>query len=375
MSLFGYTIQGILIDRLLHDVIFGILPKTHHPYFYGLHNPGRQAILAVEFVEATVLMNYQSTLMKWTRSLFLGCSLMFLFSCVKEPMDFIPNPPGNGPDTTVVIPVDSIPPIDTSSTRTCAPDYGRTILCEKYDKNDKKKKLVYPRNFPGLGKGKYVALPAGLVIDPQTGGIDVKKSESGLVYKVGYIAAGSRDTCFSKIIIGGITYIDGVHRLYHNDTLAVPIYNGDANSGPVCGPNALFANCEFDDDEDDDNGDGYLDEPPVGSGLNKMKIRVDKKTGVISLKRSILDGLFGIIPTSGRSVTGTMYYRLDDCSNKDLRKIDIKITYYNKLSQVPKTLLNTVTDAGQNILELLAGRTSYYSTNPRPPHIIVVAYP
>lgn len=308
--------------------------------------------------------------MKWTKNLFLFiASTIFLVSCIKEPIDIIPESTGNDNP-----PVDSIPPVDTSSNRACAPDYGATILCEKYDKNNnnKKKKLVFPKNFPGLGKGTYVALPVGLVIDPNTGGIDVKKSESGLVYKVGYIAKGSKDTCFTKIIIGGITYVDGIHRLSQGDTLAVPVYNGDLNAGPVCGANGMFTDCEFDDDEDDDNGDGLLDEPPVGSGLNKMKVRVDKKTGVISLRRSVLDGLFGIIPVSGRSVTGTMYYRLADCSNKDLRKIEVKITYYNSLSQVPKDLLKTVTEAGQGILELLAGRT-YYSTNPRPPHIIVVA--
>jgi hypothetical protein len=253
----------------------------------------------------------------------------------------------------------------------CAPYYGDSVLCYQLLSSGQDYK-VSPLNNPG--KGKYIAMPEGLIIDNNTGEINVTKSESGLAYKVGFIAEGSSDTCFTRVITSGINYLDGIYVLGDDDTLAVPVYKGTLDGSPVCGAGGLFGNCEFDDDEDDDNGNGIFDEPPPGLTFNSKNIRIDKQTGVISLKRSLLDGIFGTLtPANGKTVNATLYYRLDDCSNKALRKIDISFTYYSKLSDVPKALIDDITNTVNSILGLLFRSAGERVTNPRPPHIVVVA--
>ena len=54
-----------------------------------------------------------------------------------------------------------------------------------------------------------------------------------------------------------------------------------------------------------------------------------------------------------------------------LRKIDIEITYYWRLSDVPQALLNDINTIQKDLLKALFGREA--STNPRPPHIVIVA--
>ncbi|MBX3256303.1 MAG: hypothetical protein KF862_19360 [Chitinophagaceae bacterium] len=253
----------------------------------------------------------------------------------------------------------------------CVPDYGDSIICYQYLSSGKDYK-VSPLNNPG--QGQYISQPEGLIIDNSTGEINVTKSESGLAFRIGFIADGSQDTCFTKVITSGITYMDGIYVLSDDDTLAVPVYNGNINATPVCGTGGLFSDCEFDDDEDDDNGNGIADEPPPGQTLNSKNIRIDKQTGVISLKRSVLDGIFGTLtPANGKTVEGTLYYRLSDCSNKALRKIDLKFTYYSNLSDVPGALINDITDAVDNILNWLLPSKKEKAPNPRPPHIVIVA--
>ena len=79
----------------------------------------------------------------------------------------------------------------------CVPDYGDSVLCYQLLSSGQDYK-VSPLNNPG--KGKYIAMPEGLIIDNNTGEINVTKSESGLAYKVGFIAEGSSDTCFTRVI-------------------------------------------------------------------------------------------------------------------------------------------------------------------------------
>jgi hypothetical protein len=271
-------------------------------------------------------------------------------------------------------PVITTPPADSTETNTevtCGPNYGDSVLCYQLLSSGADYKIS-PLNNPG--KGRYLAQPEGLIIDNNTGEINVTKSESGLAFKVGFIAEGSSDTCFTKVITSGINYLDGVYVLSDNDTLAVPVYNGSVTGSPVCGSGGLFTGCEFDDDEDDDNGNGIGDEPPSGQSCNSQNIRVDTQNGVISLKRSVLDGIFGsLTPNNGKTVNATLYYRLDDCSNKALRKIDLSFTYYSKLSDVPQALIDDIHNSIKSILGLLFRSSKEKAANPRPPHIVVVA--
>lgn len=304
--------------------------------------------------------------MKEKKSYLAIAAFVLLVACAKKMDELSVNglPPNRSGSTNQP---DSSRPVINS----CGPDYGDSIICYQYLASGQDYKVA-PLNHPG--KGRYIAEPEGLIIDNNTGVINVTKSESGLAFRVGFIAEGSLDTCFTKVITSGINYMDGIYVLEDNDTLAVPIYNGKIGAGPVCGTGGLFSDCEFDDDEDDDNGNGIGDEPPAGQSCNSKNIRVDTKTGVISLKRSVLDGIFGTLnPANGKTVEATLYYRLDDCSNKALRRIDLKFTYYSKLSDVPKALITDITDAIDNIFHWLFPSKKEKAASPRPPHIVVVA--
>lgn len=280
----------------------------------------------------------------------------------------------------------------------CAPDYGDSIICDLY-LGKGKDRVIQPVNFPGKAKGLYFSKPQGLSINTQTGAINIDQSESGMTYVVGFVGNGTRDTCVSKLTISGITYMHGVHILSDNDTSVMPQYLGKTAMDPII-PIGLFGNTDYDlsetnyskskhahkedkdkkdkdkkdkdkkdknkDDTDDDNDDD--DRPPFGHvTCNDKKIRVDTTFGMIDLKQSVRDGLFGRTPVNGITVEGLMYYRLSDCSNRSLRKIRIRLTYYNRLADVPKNVFNEVRNAD------LAVQARYDTWAPRPPHIIVVA--
>ncbi len=71
--------------------------------------------------------------------------------------------------------------------------------------------IVNPVNSPGTGR--YFAWPHGMVIDANTGAIDVMKSETGMKYAIGFIKEGTTDTCLGSLVIGGAAYFDSVYVL------------------------------------------------------------------------------------------------------------------------------------------------------------------
>lgn len=261
------------------------------------------------------------------------------------------------------------------------PDYGNPVICPKW-RGPGNDYIIHPQNNPGTGT--YFAWPNGLMIDNSTGAINVSKSETGARYLVGFVKAGTTDTCTKELILGGVTYADSIYVLANNDSLAIPYYNADPSGTPVCGPsddndyplpgraNPVGNNrCEFDDDDDDDNGNGQTDEPPPGHRANDQHVRVRTTSGVINLKRSLEEGIFGTNPQNGDSKEVSIYYRLNDCSNKALQKINIRLIYFNRKSDVPQSLMNDVR----------AKRASFMSSTyldsylaPRPPQIIVIRY-
>lgn len=263
-----------------------------------------------------------------------------------------------------------------------APDYGKDIICPKWrgPNNDYKVKLKH-----NLGAGTYYAWPAGLVINPTTGEINVSQSETGAKYIVGFVKAGSPDTCLTELVIGGINYVDSVYVLNSNDTLATPYYNADPTVSSVCDPSddtdypgnngngngGGNPKCEFDDGSDDDNGNGTADEPLPGQRANDQKVRVRTKNGVINLKKTLEDGAFGPNPKNGDKKQVTIYYRLNDCSVKALQKIKVDLIYYEKKSDIPVTLLNDVT---RNRTSFMTYRIIAPDGKPRPPQIFVTRY-
>src|SRR5215213_9839239 len=100
---------------------------------------------------------------------------------------------------------------------TDSPVYEDSILCAKW-RGPNNDYIVKPLNRPE--KGKYYSWPVGLQIDVNTGTINVSKSESGMLYVIGYVKDGTTDTCHSRIIVAGLHYKDQIYVLSNNDSLA-----------------------------------------------------------------------------------------------------------------------------------------------------------
>ena len=210
--------------------------------------------------------------------------------------------------------VQSVPyPMSPVTGCSYAPDYGDSIIYPQPTAGPDY--IVKPINNPGVGK--YFSWPIGMVIDSSTGAINVSKSETGLRYDIGFVKAGTTDTCIKMLIIAGAAYMDSVYVLSNNQKLALPYFNANPYLASVC--NGTGPGCQFD---------------VTGSAKN-AKIIVDNATGVIDLQKTLdgsggllnLGGAFGLLPLDGASVTSTIYYRLNDNSNKALQHIDVTFMY------------------------------------------------
>ncbi len=289
-------------------------------------------------------------------SLIAAAILIQVVACHKtsvqeEPSDMVP-------DT-------DIPKTIANINCNAGPDYGNKLICPVW-KGPNNDHIITPQNNPG--PGKYFALPQGLVIDEATGAINVSKSECGARYMVGFVKSGSSDTCFKELIIGGVNYVDSIYVLSNNDTLAIPYFNADPSGTPFCdasddndyppkGSGSSNANnkCEFD------------NELPPGQRANDQHVKVRTISGIINLKRSLDEGMFGATPKNGDSKDVTIYYRLSDCSNKALQKIKVRLIYYDKKSSIPQNLINDVKSKRNDFFQ----SRFIASLVPRPPQIII----
>lgn len=263
--------------------------------------------------------------------------------------------------------------------------------CSAFEYNDT---IFYYREQPSYVEavknpqsGTYGAYPLGMVIDAATGTIDVNASESGLKYRVWFVPAGSSDTCTRHVTISGVNYLSKVYQLTTSDTLARPFYNAVRDLPPPCGDDDDDDDddeeeedddddddddddgCEFDDGRDDDDGDGLADEPPAGQEIIPMGIAIDKRDGIIDLRRTVRNGTFGATPVNGTSRTVRIYYRLNDPSSKTLNHIDVTLHWYASLSQVPAALLAQINGKKAATLRVAAEQEM---SRPRPPDIVLV---
>lgn len=234
------------------------------------------------------------------------------------------------------------------------PIYGDTIIFPQPTSGSDY--IVTPVNNPG--PGKYLSWPVGMVLDSTTGAIDVTASETGLMYVIGYVKAGTSDTCLSTLIIGGASYADSIYILSEGQTQAVPYFDANPDYLSLC---SSGNGCSFD----------------VTGSAAKAKVIVDKSTGVIDLEKTLngtglLGGAFGLLPLNGQTVTTTIYYRLNDPSNDALQSINVQLVYYADKSLINSLLLSTVLSRLDN---LLLGTEISSTTNPRPPLIVIVRNP
>lgn len=284
--------------------------------------------------------------------LALGLLLILLFSFLACNKADNGTKPTGSPDDVVPL---------TPNTTQCsnAPSYGDSIIYQQSDNGNYK---VTPVNNTGI-QGIYLSWPEGLDINQTTKIINVSKSETGVRYYIGFIKTGTHDTCVSQLILGGITYIDSIHVLSNNDTLAAPVFNADPNAAPVCDGSS-------DDDYPDGNNNGnqkcHFDDEVRGQRANDQKLRVRTISGIINLKRSVAEGLFGNNPKNGDSKKIKINYRLNDKSQMSKQKVTVEVMYYDKVSNIPDAIKQDIATKRKNTF-------SYKIINgkPRPPLLII----
>lgn len=259
----------------------------------------------------------------------------------------------------------------------CAPIYADSIF--------------YPSEYPagyeikpvsGL-RGTFGSYPDALEIDEETGNIEIKQSETGLKYLVWYVAIGSLDTCKMFVTVSGVNYPDSIYSVKTTNSFATPIYNGSLQQPTVC-----TGNCEFDDGHDDDNGNGFADEPPIGQEIIPQGVAMDKLDGSINLRRSIQNGALGANPLPGSFKDFILNYRLSDRSAKALNRMTLRMYYFKNQDQIPAilkkdlaekkkfTLLNSIQDPYKVSYTVHTkgggGAREAREVKCRPPYIIVV---
>lgn len=255
--------------------------------------------------------------------------------------------------------------------------YADTIFYPSELPNDFIVHLVNPLS------GSFGAYPDGLEINPVNGDIDITESETGLKYLIWYVPKGTRDTCKKFITVSGVNFTDSVYVLKNNPSMATPMYNAT----PLL-PTACNGDCEFDDGHDDDDGDGFADEPPAGQEVIPQGVSLDKSNGAINLKQTISNGALGTNPTSGAIKDFILNYRISDKSTKTLNKTTLRIYYYKTQAEIPAKLkrdlatkkqeiiLSTVTDPNKVKYTVntatTTGKHGAGEVKCRPPYIIVV---
>ena len=213
-----------------------------------------------------------------------------------------------------------------------------TSICDQFAYPDT---IFFPAELPNdyivkpvkALSGTFGAFPDGLKINSLNGNIDITESETGLRYIVWFVPANTTDTCKKFITVSGINFTDSIYVLANNPGIATPVYNANPLTAPDCS-----SGCEFDDGHDDDDGDGFADEPVKGQQVIPQGIAMSKSTGAINLKKSLLNGALGANPASGTYKDFQLNYRISDKSAKTLNKIAFRLYFYKTKADIPASL-------------------------------------
>ena len=150
--------------------------------------------------------------------------------------------------------------------------------------------------------------------------------------------------------------MDSVYVLAENETSAAPYFNADPYGPPVCTGSSGGQGCQFD----------------YNNYAKNQGVVIDNHTGIIDLRKTMNNSLFGLLPIDGTTVNTTIYYKLNDNSNSAAQQIGLKLMFYNKKSDIPPSLLASVVNNLLNTLQNLL--LSKGSSSPRPPLIIITRY-
>lgn len=265
---------------------------------------------------------------------------------------------------------------DTSAFDTLS--YGDTVFSASVIGNEKR---IYPVIRPGK-PGYFMASLPGLDIDSITGRINISKSESGLRYEVFYVSPAKTIIASTSFLIAGIDYQDRIYDLNSGSPeqqFAIPIYNLSPDLPFPClnGTNG----CKF--DETDLNGDSLTDVV----GARNSKLAIDTASGIIDLKKTLDAGIFGTPPLgnptalNGRKKDVTIYYRLTDGNTRTLKKITVRLVYYQSRAMIPESMQLEINSRNQRYMQPGSSASSggdllklaYYSTPKRPPLIVIVS--
>ncbi|AFL85024.1 hypothetical protein Belba_2468 [Belliella baltica DSM 15883] len=234
--------------------------------------------------------------------------------------------------------------------------------------NDALTNIILPQqNLNGI----FSSIPEGLALDSLTGEIDINASETGLKYRVSFTPANSNQSCQLDIVISGVNYLDKIYILDQQEQIAFPVFNGDSSGTSPCP----------EDDDDDDDDCKFDEDGPDGTDLSDIGIEVSASTGEIDLEQTVANNAFGINPANGSTLDVTLYYRLNDNSLRALNSLDLRLFYFETLTEVPQSLIDEVEEKNNQLLGL-SNSNSYLNTRlaqdnlrvkPRPPYLIIVA--
>jgi hypothetical protein len=228
------------------------------------------------------------------------------------------------------------------------PYYGDSIVYPQPASNNY---YVYPQITNGL-KGTFLSWPAGLVLNANTGAINLSLSQTGQRYDLAFVQYGTTDTCISPLIVAGTSYMDSVYSLAQSHVSANPYFNGNPYAPNPClnksGPGA----CQFD----------------YNSFAKIQGVVVNTRTGSIDLQNTV-EKAFGKLPFNGETVYSMIYYKVNDATNNAPQQIQLKLMYYNRRADVPPALLSAITS---NINSTLNNQLLSKGPSPRPPLILIV---
>lgn len=230
------------------------------------------------------------------------------------------------------------------------PDYGDSIL---YVPNQQSDYIVSPLK---ARTGTYTGFPEGIIMDANTGAINVSKSDAGLKYKVSFIPAGTSDTFSTFITISGINYLDGFYKLNTADSILRPVYNANiASSIPGINNGTLF---------------------DIGTGCNNQGCNVLVNSGNINLAQTVRNGVFGTSPQNNDRHEFDLNYAINDASNKAIQTIRVKLYYFNTMSDVTQEVYDILSSRVGTVF--LAGKIAQIPpakpARPRPPCIFIVSH-
>jgi hypothetical protein len=202
------------------------------------------------------------------------------------------------------------------------PNYGDSII---YPQPASGIYNISPQNTQGI-QGTYLSWPAGLVMDANTGTINLTQSQTGQRYDIAFIQYGTTDTCISQLVVAGTAYLDSIYVVAKGNPTASPYFNANPAAPSPCQNSSHGLACQFD----------YFD-------LAKSQgIDIDHNTGIIQLSNTV-NKIFSKNPLNGTTVNTTIYYKLNDNSNRAPQQIPLQFIYYNRRSDIPPALLATVT--------------------------------